>query len=220
MKDWILHIGNKNYSSWSLRSWLVLRACGIDFDEVIIPLDREETQEELRRVSPAGLVPVLRHKDLYIHDSLAIGEYVHELFPDLGLLPSDGDLRARVRSCIAEMHSGFHVLRAHLPMNVRRIPLLRSFSSEVRQDVDRLLAMWRSYLSDKDRDDRDGGFLLGSFSLIDAVFAPVVVRFLTYEVACDDLCRGYMDLVWNMPDMKSWRQAAAAEPYIIEAMEV
>lgn len=217
MAEMTLIIGNRNYSSWSLRAWLALRAAGIDFDEVVIPLDLPDTKAHIRSFSTAGRVPVLRHDDLVVWDSLAICEYVSELVPDARLWPEDRDARAVARSVCAEMHSSFESLRAALPMNIRADRPGIAVSEETKADIDRICAIW----ADCRRRFGDAGpFLFGHFTIADAMFAPVVTRFHTYRVEVGDQDWNYMEAVRSLPAMYEWLAAAAAEPWVLEAEEI
>lgn len=209
MPGFVLYHGNKNYSSWSLRAWLALRISGADFEEVAFHLGEPGVRERIRRHSPTGKVPALRHGDRVVWDSLAIGEYLAEVFPDAGLWPRDAGRRAVARSIVAEMHSGFQALRSHMPFNVRRSSRGKGRAEGVQQDIDRITEIWRSC-----RAGGDGPFLFGNFGLADAFYAPVVSRFRTYAVELDEVCREYADAVWEQDDVREWRAAAETEEWI------
>jgi len=217
MADLTLYIGNKNYSSWSLRGWLALKESGLDFDEVLIPLDEPNTRTELMRLSPSGRVPALKHGELTVWDSLAICEYLAELCPDKRLWPEDAASRAVARSVAAEMHSGFAALRNHLPMNIRSSFPNRGVTPEVQAEINRIMSLWREQRRKLTEDA--GPFLFGHFTVADAMFAPVVSRFRTYRIELDELCQSYADAVWAMPSYQSWQEAAGHEPMIIEYAE-
>jgi glutathione S-transferase len=217
MADITLYIGNKNYSSWSLRGWLALKEGGLAFDEVLIRLYEPNSHAETLRVSPSGLVPALRHGDLVLWDSLAIGEYVAELCPDKHLWPVDRADRAAARSIAGEMHSGFAALRAHLPMNLRSSFPNRGVTPEVQAEINRITSLWRERR--RRVAPQDGPFLFGHFTLADIMFAPVVSRFRTYHIELDALCQSYADAVWAVPSYKEWQEAAGHEPMIIESAE-
>jgi glutathione S-transferase len=215
MAEFTIYIGNKNYSSWSLRGWLPLAHAGFDFDEVLIGIREEATAEMIRRYSGSGKVPILRHGDLFIHDSLAIGEYLAELAPQL--LPAERGARALMRSVVAEMHAGFQALRSQCPMNMRASrPDFRP-SPEVRADVDRVTAIWRDLRA---RHGGEGDWLFGTFSLADVAFAPEVSRFLTYGIDLDPVSKAYAENMWALPAMQAWLAGALAESKIIPAYEV
>jgi glutathione S-transferase len=217
MAELTLIIGNRNYSSWSLRAWLALRVANIDFDEVLVPLDQPDTSARIRSFSAAGCVPVLRHGGLTVWDSLAICEYVSELAPDPGLWPAGSGARAVARSVCAEMHSGFKVLREALPMNIRAHRPGITVSVETRADIDRICAIWSDCLKQY---GEGGPFLFGRFTVADAMFAPVVTRFHSYGVTVDHQAQRYMEAVRSLPAMMEWATAAAAEPWVLEAEEI
>ena len=201
-----LVIGNKNYSSWSLRPWLLLTEAGIPFEEIRLPLFTASFATEIGRYTPAGRVPVLLDGDLAIWDTLAIAEYVAEAFPDRRLWPVERPRRARARSLAAEMHSGFATLRQAMPMNVSASLPGRGWSIAVQRDVDRLVAMWRQCL-----DASGGPMLFGDFGIVDAFYAPVVSRLATYDVALPADIAAYRDRVLALRGMRAWAEAAAAE---------
>jgi glutathione S-transferase len=212
----VLVIGNKNYSSWSLRPWLALRVAGVAFDEVRIPLYRADSKPALLLWSPAGKVPVLRHGDVTVWESLAICEYAAEaLAPGAGLWPAAPAARAHARSIAAEMHAGFSSLRSALPMNLRarvRLPV----ESAVRADVDRVVALWEDCRA---RFGAGGPFLFGAFTIADAMYAPVATRFRSYGVALPPVAQAYADALWALPAMQEWAAAGVAEPERIEATD-
>jgi len=210
-----LYIGNKNYSSWSMRPWVLMTQAGIPFEEVMIPFDGMEEGSPFRvaiaKINPAGRVPVLVDDGLVIWDTLAIAEYLAEKFPALQLWPTDAKARARARSVCAEMHAGFGALRNHLGMNIEAslgdigAKVLRE-QPQVRADVDRIVQMWTELL------ERHGGPLLfGRFSIADAFFAPVVNRFVTYAVPLPAAITAYVDRVLALPAVAAWRSAGLAE---------
>jgi glutathione S-transferase len=207
-----LILGSKNYSSWSLRAWLVLKLADLEFEEVTIQLDRPETRGEILRWSPSGRVPALRDGELAIWDSLAIAEYVAEQHPEARLWPSDPSVRAVARSVTAEMHSGFQALRSNMPMNIRRSAPGGGRGPGVDEDIGRVTALWREC---RDRFGAGGPFLFGERTIADAFYAPVVTRFNTYGVQVDDTCAAYMKAVWELPAMQAWRRAAEAERHPI-----
>jgi glutathione S-transferase len=211
-----LTISSKNYSSWSLRGWLMTKMSEIDFEEEIIPPTDPSMRAELLLLSPSMLVPCLRHDGLVIWNNLAIGEYLHEINPDAGLLPADRAKRARCRSISGEMHSGFAPLRSALPMNLKGdFPTFRVWS-RAQADIDRITAIWRDCL-----DLYGGPYLLGAAPcMADAMYAPVVTRLNTYHVPVDDICRQYCDTITAMPTMTEWVAAAKQEPEDVEELEV
>ena len=215
-----LIIGNKNYSSWSFRPWIAMRNAGIEFEEELALLDFDGNgpgNEHLKAFSPAGRVPVLFDGDLAIWESLAIMEYVAELFPEAGLWPEDRSARARARVISNEMHAGFGALRAALPMNMRRKPSKVSISDDVNTDVSRIQEAWAHCLS---KNSDDGPFLFGKFSITDAMFAPVVSRFQVYEIPLSDTVMPYCEAVSSLPAFREWKSAAEAEPWVIEQEEI
>lgn len=202
-----LLIGNKNYSSWSLRAWLALRATGVPFREQKLGLFTEEFSQHLGHVTPAGLVPVLLDGEFAIWDSLAICEYAAERHPELHLWPSAPHARARARSLAAQMHSGFGALRQLLPMNIEaHLPGLDIEPAQ--QDISRVHAIWQDTRAEF---GHGGPFLFGKFSIADAFYAPVVSRFTTYGVAGSGPVREYMDAVQALPAMREWTRDALAE---------
>jgi glutathione S-transferase len=206
-----LVIGNKNYSSWSLRAWLLMTEAAIPFEEIRIVLFSATFTGEIARYTPAGRVPVLIDTEvgpdgLAIWDTLAIAEYLAERFPDRTLWPDDVAARARARSLCAEIHAGFSKLRGALPMNISAQLPGRGWSIGVQDEVDRLVAMWRECL------DRHGGpMLFGRFSIADAYFAPVVSRFATYAIELPTDIAAYRDRVLALDGMRAWSTAARAE---------
>ena len=217
--DLTITIANKNYSSWSLRAWLALAHVGIAFDEVLVPLDEPGTKDAILVHSPSGRVPALRHGDVVVWDSLAIGEYLAEVFPDAKLWPDDRAARAVARAVSAEMHSGFMALRQHMPMNLRaRLPGMgRTPQSLV--DIERVVRLWndcRARFGEGSGAARTPGpFLFGRFSIADAMYAPVVARFATYDVALDDVCAKYAAAVLALPAFVRWMKDAEREPQVV-----
>jgi glutathione S-transferase len=207
-----LVIGNKNYSSWSLRPWLAMRHARIAFDEVVIPLYRGESKAALLRHSPAGKVPVLEHGGRTVWDSLAIMEYLAETFPAANLWPQDAAARAQARSISAEMHTGFAALRQGMPMNLRERLPSPGRSDTVAADIQRVTAIWRDC---RTRFGGTGRFLFGTFSIADAMYAPVATRFRTYAVELDPICHAYADAVLTLPAFQEWQTAAQQEPWVI-----
>jgi glutathione S-transferase len=208
-----LIIGNRNYSSWSLRAWLVMKLTGAAFDEVVIPLDQPETHRAILAHSAAGRVPVLRHGDVTVWDSLAIAEYLAELFPDKGLWPASQAARAEARAVTAEMHAGFAALRGQLPMDLRGIQPMDKVSAAVREDVDRISRIWTGC---RRRCEGIEPFLFGGFGIADAFYAPVVGRFRTYGIELSGEAAAYADAVWRWPDMQAWLDKANDESWSID----
>lgn len=217
MAELTLYIGNKNYSSWSLRPWLALKQAGIPFDEIVVPLYRPESKAAILEFSPSGKVPALRRGELFVWDSLAICEYLAEAFPAARLWPGDPAARAAARAASAEMHSGFQALRAQLPMNVRAHLPGRPLSPEAAAEIARVAALWHDCRS---RFAMGGGdFLFGAFTIADAMYAPVASRFRTYAVALPPDAQAYRDALLGLPAMQEWAAAARAEPWRVEAFE-
>lgn len=217
-----LVMGNKNYSSWSLRAWLGLRMSGLAFEETVIPMDGETWERERGSRAPSGLVPCLHDGDLEIWESLAILEYVAEKAPEARLWPADPAARAVARAVSCEMHAGFRALRSAMPMNVRHSLPGRGREPGVEADIARITEIWRDC---RQRFGRSGAldeapFLFGEFSAADAMFAPVASRFTTYEVELDPVSRNYVAAVMALPAMAEWIEAARAEPWIIEHEEL
>ena len=217
MAEITIYIGNKNYSSWSLRPWLALRHAGVAFEEVVIPLDQKDSAANLRRHSPSGRVPVLRHDTLTIWETLAICEYLAEQFPAARLWPADRDARAQARAVSNEMHAGFTVLRSLLPMDICRRWPLGNRLAKVRPNVERIAAIWRDCRERFGSRGANGAgdFLFGGFTIADAMFAPVTTRFLTYSVPLDPVCSAYVAAMQRWPAMQDWIAAAKAEPWVI-----
>ena len=211
-----LVIGNKNYSSWSLRPWLLLRQAGVAFDEVRLPLDTPEFAATIDRWSPTRRVLVLRDEGLLLWDSLAICEYANERWLDGAGWPADLDRRALARSAAAEMHSGFMGMRSQLPMSVRRRPNAYRWDAAAQRDIDRVQALWRTLRARAG----DGPFLLGAFGIVDAMFAPVCVRFRGYGVGVDATAAAYMATIFALPAFREWEAAALAETAVLAADEL
>jgi glutathione S-transferase len=212
-----LVIGNKNYSSWSLRPYMAMSMAGIPFRETVIPLDTPETARQIAGHSQAGRVPVLHHGRLSIWESMAIMEYLAELFPEKSLWPRTASARALARSVSNEMHAGFGALRNACPMNLRRSRKPVPMSAAVLKDVARIETIWRDCRA---RFGKAGKFLFGKFSIADAMYAPVVTRFDTFAIAVAGDTRAYMDAVMNTPAFQSWREAALKETWIVPSDEV
>lgn len=207
--------GNRNYSSWSLRPWLVMKQAGLAFDEIRIPLGRADTKAAILRHSPSGRVPCLLDGALVVWDSMAICEYVNERYAGGSLWPADVALRARARAVAAEMHAGFAALRTHLPMDIRSRRPERGAAAaaqpDVAADIARIHALWADCLAAS-----GGPFLFGGFSIADGFYAPVVTRFVTYGVTLPAALAAYADAVLALPPMQQWIGAASAEPETID----
>lgn len=208
-----LVIGNKNYSSWSLRAWLALKMTGEDFTEEVIPLDQANSKEQILRHAPSGQLPVLKRGQIVIWDSMAICEYLAETYPDAKLWPADPAARAVARAVSAEMHAGFQALRRNMPMDARESLPDRGMASGVQDDINRISAIWRDC---RRRFGSDTGFLFGHFTVADAMYAPVVLRFNTYKPAIGEDAQAYCQTILEMPEMQSWIAAAKKEPWMIE----
>ena len=212
-----LAIGNKNYSSWSMRPWVAMRAAGIAFEETVIPLGEADTKQRILQFSPAGKVPAIVDGDVQVWESLAILEYVAEKFPDAGLWPSGAKARAHARAIATEMHAGFVPLRKHYPMNLRRPLRKREPTPEVEANVRRIDQIWTETRA---RFGAGGPFLFGRFSAADAMYAPVVARFTTYAVDVGPESRSYMEAVKALPAYDEWKAAGLKEPWVLAEDEV
>jgi glutathione S-transferase len=202
-----LYVGSKRLSSWSLRPYLALAHAGAQFETTVILLDQDDTKAKIGAVNPAGRVPVLHDDGHLIWDSLAICEYVNELYPHAKLWPLDRTARAHARSISAEMHAGFRRLRLDMPMDlIARKPGV-GHTPEALADARRVMTIWRECLASS-----NGPFLFGTFTIADAMFAPVTTRFTTYGVELDATCQAYSDAIQNLPAFKTWLADAALEP--------
>jgi len=213
-----LVIGNKNYSSWSMRPWLAMRGCNIAFEEIFAPIYTDDPADKARILSfsPAGKVPILIDDDITVWDSLAITEYLAERFPEAGLWPRDIAERAHARAISAEMHSGFVPLRSACGMNLHRPVRAIALSDEVKANVARIEAIWAECRA---RHSQRGPFLFGAFSAVDAMFAPVVHRFHTYAIEVSPQTRAYMDTMWVMPAFAEWTRDGLAETLVIPRLD-
>jgi len=211
-----LTITSKNYSSWSLRGWLLTRFAGLPFSEHVLPPDDPSTRAEILLLSSSILVPCLTHNGIRVWDTLAIAEYLNEVCPEAQLLPADAKARAHCRAVSGEMHSGFSALRSSLPMNLRgSFPNFKIWS-RAQADIDRITAIWRECL-----ETYGGPFLFGKQRTVaDAMYAPVCTRFKTYDVKIDSICRAYSELMLSQPEMKEWAKAALSEPADIDELDV
>ena len=215
MAEASLTVSSKNYSSWSLRGWLLCKMAGLDFDERVAPFDDPATRAELLLLSPSFLVPCLEHGPVKVWDTLAIAEYLNEITPQARLWPADAAARSHCRAVCGEMHSGFANLRSALPMNLKaHYPGFKRWSG-AQGDIDRVTAIWRECLA------RYGGsYLFGALSAADAMYAPVCTRFLTYDVRLDSDCTNYCTRIMEWPAMAEWVAAARQEPEEIEELDM
>jgi glutathione S-transferase len=207
-----LVIGNKNYSSWSLRPWIAMRATGIAFEERLISLSEPDFKQRVLAVSPAGKVPVLIDGDAHVWESVAIFEHLAERFPAAQLWPADAAARAHARSIVAEMHAGFMALRSECPMNMWRPVREHKLSTEAATNAARIDAMWADC---RQRFGAEGPFLFGGFSAADAMYAPVVSRFRTYDVRVGAASGAYMEAILGLPAYVEWRSAGLREPWVL-----
>ena len=211
----VLTISSKNYGAWALRGWLMARFAGLAFVEKIIPPDDPAMKAEMLLLSSSMLVPSLQHDGIKVWDTLAIGEYLHEILPKAGLLPSDRGARAHCRAICGEMHSGFSAMRGALPMNIKaHFPGFKVWS-RAQADINRVQEIWTDCLQ-----QYGGPFLFGNTPTIaDAMYAPVVFRFLTYDVPMPQICADYAATVMALPALQEWIQAAAGEPDEIDELD-
>ncbi|WP_077002998.1 glutathione S-transferase [Variovorax sp. KK3] len=211
----VLTISSKNYGAWALRGWLMCKLAGLDFAEKVIPPDDPAMKAEMLLLSSSMRVPSLQHGDVMVWDTLAIGEYLHEIKPKAGLLPADIGSRAHCRAICGEMHSGFGSMRGALPMNIKaHFPGFKIWS-RAQADIDRIVQIWLECLQ-----AYDGPFLFGRQPcMADAMYAPVVTRFITYDVALDKLCAGYAKRIAELPAMQEWVAAAKLEPDEIDELD-
>jgi len=211
-----LTISSKNYGSWSLRGWLLCKLAGLDFDEIVLPSDDPSTRAELLLLSPSFLVPCLTHDGVKVWDTLAIAEYLHEIAPQAGLIPSERVARAHCRSICGEMHSGFANLRSALPMNLKaHFPGFKVWAG-AQADIERVVAIWQECLS-----RYRGAYLFGDKpGMADAMYAPVCARFLSYDVKLDSASAAYCSAIMTLPLMQDWIEAAKLEPDALEELDV
>ena len=208
-----LYIGNKNYSSWSLRGWLLARLSGLDFQEHVIPLDTPDTKAQVRAVSPSGMLPCLHRGSAVVWDSMSIAEYLHEHFPQSGIWPRDPLHRAHARSISAEMHSGFADLRRAMPMDIHAGKPGRSYPPEVQANLQRIEQIWTDCRS---QFGAGGEFLFGAWSGADCMYAPVVMRVRSYGVQLHATAQKYATAVCAQKDVAEWIAAARSEPWVID----
>lgn len=218
-----LIIGNKAYSSWSLRPWIALRVCKIPFEETLIPLYEEGSPEKIRTFSPTGKVPCLIDGEIPVWESLSILEYLAEAFPEAHLLPSSPKDRALCRSVCAEMHAGFQGIRQFMSMNVRKFlpgkgwPKDPEARAKVEREVARIDGLWSDLCQ---AHGAQGPFLFGHFTMADAMFAPVVSRFKTYDIALSPAAQAYADSILALPEMVEWIADGVKEPWILPHCEM
>jgi glutathione S-transferase len=210
-----LLIGNRNYSTWSLRPWLVLRHFDIPFEDEVLQLSGPNWREMLAARSPTGKVPVLIDDELVVPETIAIIEYLAERFPQKAIWPAERSARARARAAAAEMHAGFSALRTHAPMNLRASHPGKVDLDAVRKDLHRVEALWGEHLA------RSGGpYLFGQFSAADAMFAPLATRLRTYELPVSDVAGRYVEAIYSLPAFQDWLTQALAEPWIVDDDEI
>jgi len=210
-----LRITSKNYSSWSLRGWLLAKFAGLPFQEDIVSPDDPEARAEILLLSSSILVPSLKHGNILVWDTLAIAEYLNEIRPSAKLLPADQAARAHCRAICGEMHSGFSDLRSALPMNLKaHFPNFKVWS-RAQADIQRITTIWKECLA-----TYGGPYLFGERSMADAMYAPVITRFITYDVALEPICAAYSKRIMAMPEMQEWLAAAKLEPEDIDELDV
>ncbi len=210
-----LRITSKNYSSWSMRGWLLAKFAGLPFQEDIVPPDDPEARAEILLLSSSILVPSLKHGDIFVWDTLAIAEYLNEVRPAARLLPADQAARAHCRAICGEMHSGFSALRSALPMNLKaHFPNFKVWS-RAQADIQRITTIWKECLA-----TYGGPYLFGERTMADAMYAPVITRFITYDVKLEPICAAYSKRIMAMPEMKEWIAAAQKEPEDIDELDV
>ena len=211
----VLTISSKNYGAWALRGWLMARFAGLEFTEKVIPPDDPAMKAEMLLLAPSMLVPSLQHNGIKVWDTLAIGEYLNEIKPKAGLLPADAKARAHCRAICGEMHSGFGSMRSALPMNIKaHFPNFKIWSRAL-GDIERVLAIWKECFA-----NYGGPYLFGKQpGMADAMYAPVVTRFLTYDVTLDKACAAYCKRIMELPAMKEWFAEAKKEPEEIDELD-
>ena len=211
----VLTISSKNYGAWALRGWLMAKLAGLDFTEKVISPEDPSMKAEMLLLSASMLVPSLMHNGIKVWDTLAIGEYLNEIQPKAGLLPADAKARAHCRAISGEMHSGFGSMRSSLPMNIKgHFPNFKVWS-RAQGDIDRVIAIWKECLA-----SYGGPYLFGKTPCIaDAMYAPVVTRFMTYDVSLDKACTAYCKRIMELPAMKEWVAEAKKEPDEIDELD-
>jgi glutathione S-transferase len=214
MAEATLTISSRNYSSWSLRGWLLAKLAGLDFEVVVVPPDDADARKELLLLSPSILVPRLTHDGIKVWDTLAIAEYLNEVCAH-SLLPEDRAVRAHCRAICGEMHSGFTSLRSALPMNLKRTFPGHKVWTKAVADIERVTAIWRECLT-----TYGGPYLFGALTMADAMYAPVVTRFRTYDVKLDEQCAAYAERILALPEMREWIEAAELEAEDIDELDM
>lgn len=217
MANFLLGIGNRNYSSWSLRGWLMMKLTGVEFETKIYPLFTTEGMKALRQDSPNKKVPYLSHGDFNLSESLALGEYLAELNPSIPFWPSDQKARAEARAICAQMASGFFNVRGDMPMNIRREDIEIEFSDALLDEIAQIEKIW---IDCRERYGQSGLYLFGEYSIADMFFAPVVWRFRSYNPTLSDASRDYMETMLARSDMQEWKTLALEETWVIEEAEV
>ena len=212
-----LIIGNKNYSSWSLRPWLILKEANIDFNELVLKLYTDDFNEKISEYSPIKRVPVLRSENHVIWDSLSIAEFLNEAYPVKQLWPKDPTAKILARTISCEMHSGFFALREKMPMNCRAQNRKISMDDDLQDDIDRVIQIWTEC---RNQNAAHGPWLFCDFSIADAMYAPVAFRFASYQVKLSKPAKEYCDYLLSRPAMQQWKAAGIAEKDVIQAGEV
>ncbi len=212
-----LIIGNKNYSSWSLRPWILLKEKGIPFKETKIPLYLENSKEEMLKFAPSGKVPSFSNEDIQVWDSLAICETISDMYPEKNCWPTDIKAKALARSVSNEMHSGFFDIRNELPMNCRQSMIFEPINEELQLEIDRVLQIWRTC---REGLSQSGEFLFGTFSIADAMFMPIVLRFNSYGIKMGETEQDYMNSMLDLSSLKDWVAEGIEEIEIIAESEV
>lgn len=213
-----LYIGNKNYSSWSMRPWLLMKVLGIDFDETVVPLYVEGSAQRIKEFSPSGKVPCLVDGDITVWESLAIIEYLAGKLPDKGIWPNDPAARAHARAIASEMHAGFQPLRQACPMSITQRFQPKALPPNVLANVERIEQIWRE-ARDRFADKAAGPFLYGAYSAADAMFAPIVSRLHSYGIDVGETTRAYMAAQMALPAWSEWVTAAARESWVLPQNE-
>ena len=217
MTDMKIILGNKKYSSWSLRGWLALKLSGLAFEEIVLTLDTPEFYKQIKKYSPTNCVPVLHHGDIVVWDSLAIIDYIDRLCPKLKLWPDDTEAFAHAKAISSEMHSGFPALRNAAPMNIGKSYTGLGLSDAVAADVKRIDEIWSEARS---KFGTGGDFLFGNFSAADIMYAPIVHRFKSYDLPRSDISQSYMDAMLDHPAMQEWTHSAMKETQVLEREEL